>query len=111
EIRKYQKSTKLLIRKLPFQRLVHEDDDGFWFVDGISALDGSGIDDLMGLEIPMDGLEYDINVQYSALSLLHDIIPKIASNATNDIIEDNLPKVLVEAVIKKETRFKRLYQP
>ncbi|GJW59315.1 putative gag-pol polyprotein [Tanacetum coccineum] len=42
EIRKYQKSTKLLIRKLPFQRLVREDDDGFWFVDGISALDGSG---------------------------------------------------------------------
>ncbi|GJY57515.1 hypothetical protein Tco_0456630 [Tanacetum coccineum] len=33
------------------------------------------------------------------------IIPKIASNATNDIIEDNLPKVLVEAVIKKRDTF------
>ncbi|GKD98575.1 hypothetical protein Tco_1382472, partial [Tanacetum coccineum] len=30
-------------------------------------------------------------------NVLHDVIPKIASNATNDIIEDNLPKVLVEA--------------
>ncbi|GJW68558.1 2-oxoglutarate (2OG) and Fe(II)-dependent oxygenase superfamily protein, partial [Tanacetum coccineum] len=30
EIRKHQKSTKLLIHKLPFQRLVREDDDGFW---------------------------------------------------------------------------------
>ncbi|GJS06647.1 hypothetical protein Tco_0363443 [Tanacetum coccineum] len=38
-------------------------------------------------------------------NVLHDIIPKIASNATNDIIEDNLPKVLVEAVIKKRDTF------
>nr|GEZ99692.1 histone H3 [Tanacetum cinerariifolium] len=30
EIRKYQKSTEFLIRKLPVQRLVREDDDGFW---------------------------------------------------------------------------------
>nr|GFA71141.1 histone H3 [Tanacetum cinerariifolium] len=37
-----EKSIELLIRKLPFQRLVREDDDGFWFMDGISALDGSG---------------------------------------------------------------------
>ena len=29
EIRKYQKSTQLLIRKLPFQRLVHEIAQGF----------------------------------------------------------------------------------
>ncbi|GJR88966.1 hypothetical protein Tco_0212977 [Tanacetum coccineum] len=40
-------------------------------------------------------------------NVLHDIIPKIASNATNDIIEDNLPKVLVEAVMKERDTFQR----
>nr|GFC58415.1 hypothetical protein [Tanacetum cinerariifolium] len=32
EIRKYQKSIEFLIRKLPVQRLVHEDDDGFCLI-------------------------------------------------------------------------------
>ncbi|GJS78288.1 retrovirus-related pol polyprotein from transposon TNT 1-94 [Tanacetum coccineum] len=33
--------------------------------------------------------------------VLHEIIPHIASNATNDIIKDNLPRVIVDAVIKE----------
>ncbi|GJW91558.1 hypothetical protein Tco_0169111, partial [Tanacetum coccineum] len=33
--------------------------------------------------------------------VLHDIVPKIASNATNDLIADNLPRVIDDAV-KKE---------
>ncbi|GKC82434.1 hypothetical protein Tco_1138151, partial [Tanacetum coccineum] len=32
-------------------------------------------------------------------NILHDVIPKIASNATNDIIENNLPNILVKEVI------------
>jgi histone H3/H4 len=37
EIRKYQKSTELLIRKLPFQRLVREIAQDFkvWFIDSV----------------------------------------------------------------------------
>nr|GEW80425.1 hypothetical protein [Tanacetum cinerariifolium] len=38
-------------------------------------------------------------------NVFHDIIPTIASNATNDIIVDNLPKVLVEAVVKEKDMF------
>ncbi|GJU38477.1 hypothetical protein Tco_1191434, partial [Tanacetum coccineum] len=38
-------------------------------------------------------------------NVLHDVIPKIASNATIDIIEDNLPKVIVEAVMKERDTF------
>lgn len=34
EIRKYQKSTELLIRKLPFQRLVREIAQDFKVIDG-----------------------------------------------------------------------------
>ncbi|GKD91617.1 hypothetical protein Tco_1367124, partial [Tanacetum coccineum] len=33
--------------------------------------------------------------------VLHDIVLKIASNATNDLIEDNLPRIVANAV-KKE---------
>ncbi|GKE94993.1 hypothetical protein Tco_1579848, partial [Tanacetum coccineum] len=38
-------------------------------------------------------------------NVLHDVIPKIASNATNDIIKDNLPKVIVEAIMKERDTF------
>ncbi|GJU35042.1 hypothetical protein Tco_1183396 [Tanacetum coccineum] len=38
-------------------------------------------------------------------NIFHDVIPKIALNATNDIIEDNLPKVIVEAVMKERDTF------
>ncbi|GJZ75177.1 hypothetical protein Tco_0639642 [Tanacetum coccineum] len=30
--------------------------------------------------------------------VLHDIVPKIASNATNDLIDDNLPRVVADAM-------------
>ncbi|GJY59583.1 hypothetical protein Tco_0459475 [Tanacetum coccineum] len=33
--------------------------------------------------------------------VLHEIIPKIASNATNDLIDENLPRIVANAV-KKE---------
>ncbi|GJS24510.1 hypothetical protein Tco_0453142 [Tanacetum coccineum] len=39
-------------------------------------------------------------------NVLHDVIPKIASNATNDIFEDNLPKVLVKVSMKKDARLR-----
>ncbi|GKC43823.1 retrovirus-related pol polyprotein from transposon TNT 1-94 [Tanacetum coccineum] len=38
-------------------------------------------------------------------NVLHDVIPKIALNATNDIIEDNLLKVIDEAVMKDRDTF------
>ncbi|GJW86975.1 hypothetical protein Tco_0162315 [Tanacetum coccineum] len=38
-------------------------------------------------------------------NILHDIIPKIASNAKNDIIEYNLSKVIVEAFMKERDMF------
>ncbi|GJR12020.1 hypothetical protein Tco_0794672 [Tanacetum coccineum] len=34
--------------------------------------------------------------------VLHDIVPKIASNATNDLIEDNLPRIIADAVKKEQ---------
>ncbi|GJZ27033.1 hypothetical protein Tco_0571286 [Tanacetum coccineum] len=41
-------------------------------------------------------------------NIFHDVIPKIALNATNDIIEDNLLKVIVEAVMKERDTFKEI---
>ncbi|GJU39094.1 hypothetical protein Tco_1192051 [Tanacetum coccineum] len=38
-------------------------------------------------------------------NVLHDVIPKIALNATINIIEDNLPKFIVEVVMKKRDTF------
>ncbi|GJT61596.1 hypothetical protein Tco_1005129 [Tanacetum coccineum] len=38
-------------------------------------------------------------------NILHDIIPKIASNATNDIIENNLPKLLAGTIMKERDTF------
>ncbi|GJZ13391.1 hypothetical protein Tco_0548621 [Tanacetum coccineum] len=32
--------------------------------------------------------------------VIHDIVPKIASNATNDLIEDNLSRIVANAVKK-----------
>ncbi|GKE28521.1 hypothetical protein Tco_1443905 [Tanacetum coccineum] len=37
--------------------------------------------------------------------VLHEIIPQIASNATNDIIEDNLPRVIVDTIIQERDTF------
>ncbi|GKC65544.1 uncharacterized mitochondrial protein-like protein [Tanacetum coccineum] len=37
--------------------------------------------------------------------VLREIIPQIASNATNDIIEDNLSRVIADAVIKERDTF------
>ncbi|GJX91934.1 hypothetical protein Tco_0345260 [Tanacetum coccineum] len=50
--------------------------------------------------------KYVINLEFQGIKervddVLHDIVPKIASNATNDQIEDNLPRIVADAV-KKE---------
>ncbi|GJS49470.1 hypothetical protein Tco_0599591 [Tanacetum coccineum] len=44
-------------------------------------------------------------IQKNVNNVLHDAIPKIASNASNDIIEDNLPKFIVEVVMKERDTF------
>ncbi|GKE07756.1 hypothetical protein Tco_1411307 [Tanacetum coccineum] len=33
--------------------------------------------------------------------VLYDIVPQIASNATNDLIKDNLPSIVVDAIIEE----------
>nr|GEU80577.1 putative ribonuclease H-like domain-containing protein [Tanacetum cinerariifolium] len=38
--------------------------------------------------------------------VLHDIVPKIASNATNDLIDDNLPRIMDNAVQKEREYLK-----
>ncbi|GKD13553.1 hypothetical protein Tco_1197960 [Tanacetum coccineum] len=40
--------------------------------------------------------------------VLHDIIPKIALNATNDLIADNLPRVMADAVKKEKEALKAI---
>ncbi|GKA57576.1 hypothetical protein Tco_0756764 [Tanacetum coccineum] len=46
--------------------------------------------------------KYVINLEFQGIKervddVLHDIVPKIASNATNDQIEDNLPRIVADA--------------
>ncbi|GJU23399.1 hypothetical protein Tco_1156741 [Tanacetum coccineum] len=52
-----------------------------------------------------DDYNDDYAIHKNVDNVFHDVIPKIASNATNDIIENNFPKVLVEAIMKERDTF------
>ncbi|GJT11537.1 hypothetical protein Tco_0858579 [Tanacetum coccineum] len=47
----------------------------------------------------------DDGIKENVDRVLHEIIPQIASNATNDIVKENLPKVIADVVIKERDTF------
>nr|GEV37791.1 hypothetical protein [Tanacetum cinerariifolium] len=62
--------------------------------------------EFQGIKERVDKVLYDIMDK-----VLYDIIPKISLNDTNDLIDDNLPRVVADVVKKEREASKLLYQP
>ncbi|GJY75287.1 hypothetical protein Tco_0480403 [Tanacetum coccineum] len=51
----------------------------------------------------------DFNTIHKKINtVFHDVIPKIASNATNEIIKNNLPQVLVKEIMKERDTYEEI---